>query len=99
MARYGKTLKEQLGVSDDEGDFHKIARPFEQMPPQGHWSGAPPVKISPVAAYVLSAVVLFIAFGLLLSGSWVNSIISFVVAAWLVIECRRGGFFYEKKDD
>jgi len=98
MARYGKTLKEQLGVSDDEGDSHKVAGPFERMP-QGHWSGAPPVKISPVVAYVLAAVALFTAFGLLLSGSWVNSIISFVVAAWLVIECRRGGFFYEKKDD
>jgi len=98
MARYGKTLKEQLGVSDDEGDFHKVAGPLERMPP-GHWSGAPPVNISPVVAYFLAAVVLFIAYGLLLSGSWVNSIVSFVVAAWLVIECRRGGFFYEKKDD
>jgi hypothetical protein len=99
MPRYGKTLKEQLGVSDDKGD-RKVDDSFERPPLPGHWSyGAePPLKISPMAAYVLSAVVLIIALGLLLTGSWIKSIISFVVAAWLVIECRPGGFFYEKKD-
>ena len=99
MARYGKTLKEQLGVSDDAEDKDKGDDQFERIP-HGHWPhGEPHVKLSSGEAYVFLAVLLAIAIGLFVTGSWIASIVTFVFIACLVFEGRPGGFFYEKKDE
>ncbi len=88
MATYGKTLREEIRVSDGAEEDYVLGSPHINL--DGEDKPSRPV---------LSYVVLFLGLALLLSGKWIAAIIVFAVYFVVMIRRAPRGAFYQKSDD
>jgi hypothetical protein len=88
MATYGKTLREEIRVSDGAEEDYVLGSPHINL----HGEDKP-------SRPVLSYVVLFLGLALLLSGKWIAAIIAFAVYFVVMIRRAPNGAFYQKSDD
>jgi len=86
MARYGKTLKEEMRVSGGAEEEFFVGSPGSS---DAQTSKSP----------VLAVVVLGIGFILLVNGRWIAAIVAFVVFAILLIRRAPSGAFYQNSDE
>jgi hypothetical protein len=88
MATYGKTLREEIRVSDGAEEDYIL--------------GSPNIKTdceNKPSRLVLSFVVLFLGLALIFSGKWIAAIIVFAVYFVVMIQRASNGAFYQKSDD
>ena len=88
MATYGKTLREEIRVSDGAEEDYILGSPITNTDDEDKPSRP-----------VLSYVVLFIGLALLFSGKWIAAMIAFAVYFFVIIQRAPSGAFYQKSDD